>query len=170
MPRTTSGEHDFIRKIRVEGGVIDLTNNRRELGHAHCRRKLVVKAARDLYLEPTLRSLDHLQCIPARRATLIDDDFLVAKVLEGAIFLGGVICEIPLRDASGEDCNTHDLKCWLLSEFLFQIDIDPQGQRAHLDHFSRKTRVDSLFEPVNRQFAFHQEQPWQSDIAMQQMQ
>src|SRR6266702_3803385 len=43
MPRATTVEHDFIGKIRIEGGVIDLANNRRQLGNPHGRRKFVVE-------------------------------------------------------------------------------------------------------------------------------
>jgi hypothetical protein len=170
MPRTTTAEHDFIGKIRIEGGVIDLANNGRQLGNPHGRRKFVVKASRDLDLEPPLGPLDHLQRVPACRATLIDDDLLVAEVLEGAILLGRVIGEVPLSNASRENSDAHHLKRWLLSEFPFQIDVDPQWQRAHLDHFCWKARINGLSEPAGRQFAFHEEQPREPDLATQQMQ
>src|SRR5713101_593827 len=65
MPWATTAEHDFIGKIRIEGGVIDLANNRRQLGNPHGRRKLVVEASRDLDLEPPLGALDPPTCSSA---------------------------------------------------------------------------------------------------------
>src|SRR5450631_4758451 len=119
MPGTAPREHDFVGKIRIEGGVIDLANNRRQLRNSHRRREFMVKAPRDLDLEPPFGPLDHLQRVPARRAALIDDDLFVAEVLESAILLGGVIGEIPLRNASGENRDAHDLeRRFLLELFL----------------------------------------------------
>ncbi len=170
MPWATTAEHDFIGKIRIEGGVIDLANNRRQLGNPHGRRKFVVKASRDLDLEPPLGALDHLQRVPACRAALIDDDLLVAEVLEGAILLGGAIGEVPLSNASRENSDAHDLKRRFLPELLLQIDVDPQRQGAHVDHVGRKARINGFSEPAGRQFAFRKEQPRETDLATQQMQ
>src|ERR1019366_4910570 len=126
-------KYDLVRQVRIERGIVDLAYHWRQLRKAQRYRELVIKAARNLDLEPAFRTLDDLKGVPLRKAGLVDLDFGVAQVLERPFLLGGSILEIPLGEAACEDLDAHNFKRTLLADLFLHVDVDPQRQRRDID-------------------------------------
>src|SRR5258708_20443695 len=87
-------EHPSIRQVRVECGIIDLAYHRRQFAKAQRDREFVIKASGNLDLEPALRTLDNLKCVPLRKAGLVNLALAVAQVLQAPFLVAAPLLHI----------------------------------------------------------------------------
>ena len=119
-------EHDFVGKIRIECGIVDLADHRRELGNAQTGRQFMVQASRYLDFEAARHPLDDLQRVPSGRPELVHIDLGVAEILESPLLFRRAIGQIPMGDATGQYRRPHDLERLSLADLALQIEIDPE--------------------------------------------
>src|SRR5258708_24826266 len=162
-------EHHSILQVRVECGIIDLAYHRRQFAKAQRDREFVIKASGYLDLEPALRTLDNLKCVPLRKAGLVNLDLGVAQVLEGPFLVGGAILEIPLGETTREDRDAHDFERTPLADLLLQIDVNPQRQRRDINQLLPKPGVDSLLQAADRQLAPDEKERGKTHIAAEEV-
>src|SRR5262249_54034768 len=150
-------------------GVVDLADDRCDLGYPERARKLVVEAAGDLDLEAPVTAIDDLESVPACRSGLVDLKLQIAQIREAAGLLDGLVGQVPLRDTAGEDRDPHDLEGLRPADSLLEVDIDPHRKRREIYELGRKARIDPPLEPTDSQATPKQKEPRKAHLTLQEM-
>ena len=69
----------FVGQIRVEDGVIDLADDRRDFRGSHRDGQFMIQTTRDFDLEPAFRAFHDFQRVPFRGAGFVDLELLFGK-------------------------------------------------------------------------------------------
>jgi len=110
----------------------------------------VIETASDFDLEAPIGAIHDFQCIPSGRAGLVDLQLLIAEIGKRAFLGDGLVREIPLGHAAGEDGASHDLEGLRLTESLLEVDVDPERQGREIDELGREALLDPLLEAADR--------------------